>query len=229
MRSLVTHNKKAEAGFKLLKIIRKPRHSLALAELLGIFIGDGHLSEYQASVVTGLKTDSKHAYYIATLMKKIFKVSVSIKKRPAYGAIIIVSSSKNVVELLAVYGMPKGNKLSNDLKIPLWIFRSASYIKMFIRGLFDTDGCVFLDRHNIKGKKYSHLGWTITSAADTLLSDVFDGLVSLGYRPTCSSKQNSVYLRRQSEVRRYFQEIGTSNDKHLRRFEKFCGRVPKRS
>ncbi|MEK7535804.1 MAG: LAGLIDADG family homing endonuclease [Patescibacteria group bacterium] len=227
--SLETHRKLDQGRFKVLKLIRKPRRSRYLAELLGIFIGDGHLSEYQASVVTGLKTDRNHALHIADMISKIFKIKVSIKERPAFGAIIIVASSKSIVRILTSYGMPIGNKLGGDLRIPKWITDSTLYMKMFIRGLFDTDGCVFMDRHIINGKLYQHLGWTITSAADTLLSDITDVLVRLGYRPTCSDKQNSVYLRRQSDVRRYFTEIGSSNSKHLGRFKKFCGRVPKRS
>lgn len=105
------------------------------------------------------------------------------------------------VDILAMYGMPRGNKLSGNLHVPKWIFDSASYMKMFIRGLFDTDGCVFLDKHVINGKRYEHLGWAMTSAADTLLVDVQHLLRMLGYNPTWRNTQNSVYLRKQVEVR----------------------------
>ena len=230
IRSLLTHHKYKGGGFKLLKHISRPRRSSSLAELLGVFIGDGHLSYYQASVVTNLKTDYGHAVYITKLIKKIFNVKTSIKKRPTEGAVVVVVSSKKFVDVISSFGMPKGNKLKNDPHIPLWIFGSKIYLRNFIRGLFDTDGCVFMDKHRFHSKIYVHLGWTITSASVTLLADIFRALTILGYHPTWKElTQKSVYLRRQKEINRYFSEIGSSNPKHLQRFKSFHGRVPKRS
>jgi hypothetical protein len=227
--SLKTHNIKG-TGFKILRKVDRPKYSSALAELLGILIGDGHLSEYQATMITGIKTDLPHALYVVDLFKKIFRIKGAIKKRPNHGAVVVVVSSKAIVDLLAIFGMPQGNKLSGNLRIPRWVFTSRAYMKMFIRGLFDTDGCVFLDRHVINGNRYKHLGWALTSASSSLLADIRKLLELLDFHPTWRASQNSVYLRKQAEVQRYFRNIGSSNSKHLCRYKKFVdGRVPKRS
>lgn len=143
--------------------------------------------------------------------------------------VILRASSKNLVTFLSKKGMPIGNKINNGLRVPNWILKSPQYYKAFLRGLFDTDGCVYLDIHkNSESKKeYKHIGIAITSYADTLRSDIIILLKGLGFNPTNSGKQMSVYLRRQNEIVKYFQEIGSHNPKHLQRYAQFSGEVPK--
>ena len=117
--------------------------------------------------------------------------------------------------------MPKGNKMRTGLSIPEWIGRNEKYTKAFLRGLFDTDGCIYLDRHTIREKEYLNMGWTITSYSDTLIVDIREALERLGFNPTHSKNQHSVFLRKHREIVRYFEIIGTSNPKHRNRFQKF--------
>lgn len=210
--------------FKTLKTIRKPINSKKLAELMGILIGDGHLSDYQVSVTTNSETDMAHAIFVKKLIAKFFKIPVSIKTKNTERTVTVIGSSKNLVQFLNQKGMPIGNKIQNNLCIPAWINRNKSYKRAFIRGLFDTDGCIYVDIHKGKNKTYKHFGWTITSYADILLSDVIQALKELGFTPTNRKTQKSVYLRRQKEIIKYFKEIGTSNPKHYMRY---FGRVPK--
>lgn len=212
--------------FKTLKSIKIPGDSEKLAEFIGIMMGDGHLSNYQASVTTNSETDKKHALFVKELIKNLFNVNASIKVRPLKSTVVVVASSKSLVNFLNYKGMPIGNKIQNNLKKPDWI-DSQKYQKAFLRGLFDTDGCIYLDAHKVNGKTYKHLGWTITSYADQLVIDILTTLRGLGFSPTHQTTQKSVYLRRQKEVDRYFQEIGTHNQKHYNRYMRFIGRVPK--
>lgn len=224
--SLVTHYK-IKSGFKILKKITKPKFSKSLAEFMGILFGDGHLSNYQVIVTTNSQTDYKHALFVQLLMKKLFHTSTTIKKRKNENTITIISSSKALVNFLNQQNMPIGNKIKHGLSVPKWIKNNTTYQRAFIRGLFDTDGCIYLDKHKIGKRIYKHLGWTITSYADTLIKDIIIILQNNGFSPTHRSIQKSVYLRRQNEILRYFSKIGTSNPKHLERFQQFSGRVPK--
>ena len=72
---------------------------------------------------------------------------------------------------------------------------------------------------------YEHVGWTISSNADILIKDITDVLKKLGFSPSYTKKQHSVYLRKQAEIKRYFLEIGTHNSKHEKRYNKFIGGV----
>lgn len=216
-------------GLKVLKKIKKPKLTNKLAELMGIILGDGHLSEYQASMVTNLQTDKKHAVYVKKLFEELFQISVPLKERKMENVAVVVASSKNLVKFLNTAGMPIGNKIKNNLSVPSWILKNKEFQKAFIRGLFDTDGCIYLDKHLIKGKLYKNMGWTITSYSNQLRADVVNILKSLGYSPTCQPTQKSIFLRHQNEIKKYFLEIDSHNQKHVNRFKIFQGEVPKRS
>lgn len=223
LHSVVT-NKKNKTGFKQRKKIQKSiNNSADLAELLGILMGDGHLGEYQVSVVTNSETDMRHALFVKELLEKTFDFSVSLKKRPKVKAVVILLSSKSASLFLAKKGMPMGNKIHCKMQVPGWIKGNTNYSKAFIRGLFDTDGCVFLDRHkNPKLKKiYSYIGWTITSNAVTFITDVEELMRTLGFKVTYRPTQNAVFLRRQEEVHKYFKTVGTHNPKHRQRYNSF--------
>ncbi len=217
LRSIQTHNK-IGGNFVTAKNIREPDESVYLAEFMGIIFGDGHLAKYQVSITTNSETDIEHAEYIKKLITKLFNINSNLRYKKNSKAVEVVASSVKLVEWLHNKGMPKGNKLKSSLAIPKWILENKSYSMKFIRGLFDTDGCVYTDKHKINNIIYKNLGWTITSYSAKLRSDLVLLLKKLGYCPTCSPKQVRVYLRRKNEIERYFNEIGTSNSKHLKRY-----------
>ncbi len=215
-------------GFKQLKKIRQPQYSEKLAEFFGIVFGDGHIDRYQVSVTTNSETDYEHALYVQRIAKELFGLSSRIRKKKEQLAVEVVFSSRALASFLMEHGGVAGNKMKGRLIIPGWINSEIKYQRAFIRGLFDTDGCIYVDRHRIKSKEYYHLGWTITSNADSLRKDIVQLLVHLGFSPTNTVKQNSVYLRKQKEIERYFAEIKSSNQKHLARYKSFIpGGVPK--
>lgn len=224
--SIATH-KKNDTRFNNIKFIKKSPKSEKLAEFFGILFGDGHLSNYQVSVTTSSQTDKEHAEYTQKLIEDLFSIKPYLKVRKNKNVINVVASSKNLVKFLNKNGMPIGNKIENNLTAPDWIKNKVIFQKAFIRGLFDTDGCVYLDIHRIKNKTYKHLGLTITSYADNLVLDIIDFLKNFGFTPTNRDTQKSVFLRRQKEIARYFKEIKTSNPKHYNRYIKFIGEVPK--
>ena len=230
---LVQKNKKT--NFKVLRKITLPNQSKNLAELVGIFMGDGHVHEYQATVVTNSITDKEHAQYISELIQKLFFVPVSITKRKNSNALVVCVSSKEFCRLLSLFGIPKGNKVTLQVKMPKWITNKMSYRKAFIRGLFDTDGSVYLDNKTHNGKNYSYLGMSFSNRSLPLISAFKEELQSLGFHPTQKTKY-AVFLRRRKEILRYFSVIGSSNPKHKKKIERTFksaylknGRVPKRS
>lgn len=228
LRSAEAH-RRYNTGFTVRKTIRTPEKSEELAELLGILMGDGHLDKYQIEFVTNSVTDREHAFYVADLLGRLFGVKTRIWDRKDQRAISVVASSVALNEFVAQLGMPCGNKIAGGLSVPSWILERKSFSKAFVRGVFDTDGCIFLDKHFIRQKWYYNMGWTITSNADTFISGLLELLKNLGFSPTNRVTQNAIFMRRKHDIERYFSEIGTSNPKHLKRYTEFSGRVPKRS
>lgn len=214
--SLSSHSR-IGTGFKLLRKIKHPRTSAKLAELIGIYMGDGHLSAYQGSVVTNCLTDSEHAQFIKGLQEELFGIPVSISKKSGSNALIILISSKAVSNFLTSHGMPIGNKLTHSIEIPIWVKDRIQYSRALVRGLIDTDGSVYVDRHKVKGKNYHSTCLAFTSASPELREFVFRFLLKQGYTPTTSG--NDVRLRRKQDVVRYMTEVGSNNPKHLRKFK----------
>jgi len=60
----------------------------------------------------------------------------------------ILLSRVELVRHLHNLGLKIGNKVKQLLDIPDWIKVNPEYSKVCLRGLIDTDGCVF--RHNYK-------------------------------------------------------------------------------
>ncbi|TSC70694.1 MAG: Uncharacterized protein G01um101449_301 [Parcubacteria group bacterium Gr01-1014_49] len=213
LNSIRTHAKN-RTGFKVLKPIIIPRHSARLAELIGILMGDGHVGRYQTSVVTNSETDFQHALFIKELIKDLFKIQVRLSNRRDRKACEIVVSSKSVCHFFVDQGIPQGNKITLGIHVPGWIQKKPLYRKAFIRGLFDADGCVYLDTHRVGRKTYKSLGMAFANQSIPLLSFFKETLEFFGLHPTQKTKFR-VFLRRRKDIRRYFDLIGSSNDKHL--------------
>lgn len=217
--SQITH-KKNGTGFNTLKRVSFPHQSISLAELLGIFMGDGHVGLYQATITTNSVTDLHHAQFASSLISRLFKISAPVRKRKGMNACEVVISSKEACRFLVSQGMPCGSKIRDGVVIPRWIRKNESYKKAFLRGLFDTDGCFYVDIHRIKGKVYKNAGMAFSNRSLPLLKFFKKTLEVLGFHPTQRTPYE-VFLRRSADIEGYFKLIGTSNQKHLSRWKGF--------
>lgn len=231
LRSLESHRKN-KSGFNILRKVSFPKYSRALAELFGIIAGDGHIGEYQILVTTNSKTDREHALHIKNLAEHLFKIPVSIRYRTDKNACVVIISSKEVCRLLTEHGLKRGNKIHAGLSVPFWIRDNKSYRLSFVRGLFDTDGCVYIDTHSIRGRRYQNVGMNLSNRCPSLLAEFKDVLMSVGLHPT-QATAHAIFLRKKQDIQTYFDMIGSSNPKHLRKVKQYFsetnGRVPKRS
>ncbi|PIP55912.1 MAG: hypothetical protein CO183_01335 [Candidatus Zambryskibacteria bacterium CG_4_9_14_3_um_filter_42_9] len=118
-------------------------------------------------------------------------------------------------------GIEIGSKIRNQVKVPDWIEDNLGYKKKCIRGLFDTDGCFYIDKHLIRGKVYRNAGMNFTNRSIPLLMFFKSVLTEIGFAPIQTSKY-CVVLRKWSDIVRYFGEIGSSNSKHLNKFRAYA-------
>ncbi|MDO8486346.1 MAG: LAGLIDADG family homing endonuclease [Candidatus Staskawiczbacteria bacterium] len=221
LHSIAVQQKKPKpSGFVVLRSIPLPRESAPLAELLGILAGDGHIGVYQTSVSTNSETDLEHAYYVKALFERLFPIRASLSFRSNCNACVVVVNSKNVGEILVKKGMVRGHKIKGGLCMPKWVFSRKKHRLAFTRGAFDTDGCVYVDCHTIRGRLYKNIGIAFTNRSLPLLLDFKNTLESIGLHPTQKTKY-TVFLRREAEIRIYFKVIGSSNPKHTRKVEQY--------
>ncbi len=221
LRSVAAQQKKPKPnGFVVLRPIPFPRESVLLAELLGIVAGDGHIDTYQTSVSTNSETDLDHALYVKALFERLFPIRASFSFRSDCKACVVVVNSKNIGDILVKKGMIRGHKIRGGLRMPEWIVARKKYRLAFIRGVFDTDGCIYTDHHTIRGRLYENLGMAFTNRSLPLLLDFKDTLESIGLHPTQKTKY-TVFLRREKDIKTYFEVIGSSNPKHSQKVKKY--------
>lgn len=204
----------------LSKEINKPEQSENLAEFVGAILGDGGITPYQVTITLHRILDIAYAEYLAKLGERLFRVKPSLRIRMRDATCRVVFSSLKLRTHLSQMGLPMGNKVKNQVEVPKWIRRKQAFINACIRGLMDTDGCFYVDRHQIKGKLYFNAALNFTNRSIPLLSFLKGELERLGYHPTQKTPY-SVFLRREQEIARYFQEIGSSNPKHKNKYKEY--------
>lgn len=200
--------------------IKKPRKSVELAELTGIILGDGGLSENQLTITLNYKDDKDYILFVIKLMEKLFGVSPAVYPKHKSSVDNIVISRRQLVKFLTQrIGLKKGNKIKNRIDIPQWIKNNKKFKIACVRGLIDTDGSVFTHTYKVGGKWYSYKKLDFTSLSQPLLTSVFAILKKLGLHPRIA-RHKSVRLDSALDMERYFSVVETHNPKHLRRYLK---------
>lgn len=193
-----------------------PENSVALAEFIGIMLGDGGVGKYQAVITLGAKADKGYVNYVVSLMNSLFGVKPSLFKRENVVAIHI--SGIELIEFLLTKGLCIGSKLRANIGLPDWIIENLDYSKACIRGLVDTDGCFFKHKYQVREKQYEYKKIAFVSYIPQLMADVRKQLLLLGFNPKIQGEKR-LFLYNQSEAMRYLEEIGTSNPKNSERWK----------
>lgn len=204
------------------KEIRIPRLSKSLAELFGIMLGDGGINNlWQANITMNSVEDAEYALYVKSLIQDLFDISPPIRKRKGRNAVVISAASTTLVNFLVEKGLPRGNKLENGIQIPSWILQKQSYRTACVRGLMDTDGCLFIHSHKVGGKSYENIGLCFTSYSSKMLGQVAGVFEEFGIIPHIGSQGRSIYLYRADAVAKYLRVFGTSNKRISSLYEKW--------
>lgn len=197
--------------------INKMPHSLELAELIGIILGDGSLTRYQLSIYFNASTDKEYALYVSALINRLVGLKPYWKIRENFNCIMLRVSSAELIRFLVLNGQKIGDKIKNGSTIPDWIINNRDYAKACLRGLIDTDG-------NIARKNYHArtlaMQITFTSHSIILLKQVRDILNNNGFTPSKITR-SQIHLTRKADVRKYIKEIGFNNPKHLQRYKNY--------
>lgn len=208
-----------------LKEIKIPYHSIELAELIGIMLGDGNvqsfvrskkIATYMVRVAGNRKDEYRYiTVHVANLVKSLFGVQPKLEKIRA-NRLSLVVHSKNLVDYFIASGLKAGNKIDNQVTIPEWIFQKEDFLKACIRGLIDTDGSIYM------AGKWPQI--CFKNHNSRLLQDFRRALIYLGYYAS-KATWNKVYISRKSDIQKFYKEIGFSNSKNARRYLGFFSPV----
>lgn len=205
-----------------------PPKSPQLAEFIGIVLGDGGITPYQVKITLNRYDDKAYSQYVVKLCTNLFALQPTSYLRQSVCTIVVART--HLVQFLAKMGLKIGNKVRNQISVPGWISANSVYSKACLRGLVDTDGSFYVDRHKYKNKVYLNGGLNFTNRSLPLLNFFKERLEEFGFHPTQRTPY-SIFLRREEEIARYFKEVGSSNPKHLNKYTQYLnnrsGEVPK--
>lgn len=181
------------------KPIRRFRKSSDLAEFIGIMLGDGNLWENRVKIAFN-KNDLRYIGYVRNLFEKIFGILPRIEHSKKLNGSFLVCNNKILTNKLLALGLKRGNKINNSIIIPRWIKENKNYSKRCIKGLIDTDGCIYFCKRDKK------VYLKFTSFNLKLLNDFKSISKRLGYNFVKANK-NNVALYRKEEVAKFIKEI----------------------
>lgn len=223
---------------KIFKIGRKIAHSTQeyslgkgielnkeLCEFIGALIGDGFIGKYGRTHIVELignnTLDNQYLHYHKHNIEKMFEgVKGNLYELPTRHSLRVRFYSKQFYEfLIREFDFPTGVKCYS-IKIPEIIITSdEKLIFATIRGIFDTDGCVFFDRRKAYKKSYPRV--TMCTASQSLffqLKEFLSRYFSLYAVPKSSelfSVKYEITIYGKKQLEKWMSLIGFSNERHL--------------
>lgn len=210
LRIPISREKKEKFNNQNLSVRVPIRYSQALAEFVGILLGDGHLTPTQVTVTLGTK-ELAYAVYVANLLEGLVgvKPKIAITKR---GDKVVYIGSTRLVRWFLSMGLAH-NKVFSQVCAPDWCYGNKSFCRAFLRGLIDTDGSIYLMRRRA-------LQISFCNKSKPLLYSARLMLMELGFHPSRVGEKN-IYLTRKEDIYKYVTEIGFKNPKHTKRLQQF--------
>ena len=132
-------------------------HVNKLAEICGIHAGDGYLrsdgKRIELDISGSIEEKPYYDNHVIPLFSKTFNIKITGKFFPSRNTYGFVIRNKNIIQRIHKLGFPYGKKTSN-LRIPEFVIKSNNQkVKcLFLRGIFDTDGCITFYRKKYKKK-----------------------------------------------------------------------------
>ncbi len=201
-----------------------------LSEFIGCFIGDGFTNNYGGKYVVQFAGDNRFDadYYDGTIIpiaRSLFGFDKAGIRRSG-NALWVSFYSKRLFEFLTTgFEMPAGLKF-NRVRIPVEILESGpEKIIPCIRGMFDTDGCVFYDKRPAYRRPYIRIELTMRNPF--LIRQVHYQLKKIEVRSKVLSDETRLQITAREDVKLFLQKIGFSNKRHRNRITRFYPELEK--
>lgn len=209
-----------------------------LAEFCGAMMGDGWIQSNGCSLFLAGNPSEDKEYYDEHMIPLISKIIIPVKAKNFHywGVYGIGIYKKEIIKKLLEFGLLKGKKV-NLASIPDWIKSSDIKVKMaFIRGVFDTDGCIFMQKDYTKyanefnSKYHTKSRIRIVSISKKLMEEMSEILTSLKFRHVLRRRAGGFKYNRNNnvsyhleinsikDVQRFFKEIKPNNLKHVTKY-----------
>lgn len=195
------------------------------AELLGALTGDGFIGNYgkrKNQFVIEMTGDSRHEKEYFLYLKNIFEslfdnINIPIRNRVGNTLVMKFYSKKAYYFFREKFDFPTGKK--GNISVPKQILQNDNLMRYFIRGLFDTDGCLFFDKRKKYAKPYPRI--IIYTTSHNLFKEVSIYLQKYFKIHTRITRRKGVKpsliieIYGHEQLEQWKQFIGFSNLKHI--------------
>lgn len=207
-----------------------------LAEETGWHIGDGSMNFYNRDGNGKLKgiyqlrghiEDDREHYIIRIkpIFKQLYGIDISLREMPSTRVFGFQIWNDDLVKFKEKLGLPLGKKF--DVVIPEAFLTDDELKISVVRGIFDTDGCVYLEKKN--NKLYPRM--QITTISEKLALQLYEILNSLNIRTTIHKDKSErrgnrmqAYLisaRGTEMFDKFMETIKPANPKHIKKYNLF--------
>lgn len=131
----------------------------------------------------------------------------------------IVINSSNLVDHVRELTKVKVGRGKKSFELPAWLSKNKKYKVGFLRGLFDSEGCVYRHKYYSNAKAYSYVKIAVTNYCDEILSIFQSFLKSL--RIDSVKYRNRIHIYNNTDARRFFSLVGSNNSKNKARFKEY--------
>ncbi|MCD4666315.1 hypothetical protein K8R47_00715 [archaeon] len=216
------------------EIILPTKLTPELAEETGLHIGDGSMNFYSNKNYYGglyslrghIHDDVRHYdSRIKYLYQKLYNLKLNLRKNKCTGVYGFQEWSDCIVNFKSlILGLPLGKK--SNVKIPYSLFNKREYIISVIRGIFDTDGCVYLEPRNKKLYPRIQIG----TISFILSEQLKENISKLGFRVTKVVQKRKyenwntlyvLYIRGDKMFKKWFKLIKPKNQKYQDKYDKY--------
>ncbi len=213
----VNHNRLRLIRSRLPKL-----NNTTLIEIFGMLVGDGWLGitgkkriRKQVCFCGNLKTEKNYCNYVRNKIKSTLNVNGYYKERIEENTYYIIINSESIFDLFReFFDFPVGIKnYFNVNKFP----KAWSKQKVFIRGIFDTDGSTFFDKDNRYRVPYPILDITLTNP------EVLDWVTDILRKHNFTVIRGAKYIRLKGSknFHKWFKDISPKNQVHKEKYSKW--------
>lgn len=121
-----------------------------LAEFISIILGDGGIyippvyNSYTLTISLNGIDEKQYVDYVKRLIYRLYHIHPHEHQKKNEKTVTLNLHNKKLINSLILKGLVPGDKVKNQVDVPKWIKNCIKFIPKSLKGLFDTDGSVWV-------------------------------------------------------------------------------------
>ncbi len=198
-----------------------------LYEFIGVLIGDGclmdypHLRAYRVEITGNVVEERDYYEKISSFLQAEFSLKPKVFTRTyndgSRGLKLLVNNKKFVSFLKNEYGFTNNKTYTVEIPNHLMTWEKSKHI---LRGIFETDGCLYFSKSRVTTNKPTYPRLEITTVSIKLANQIIKILKENGFSVQNHKNRSStvIYLSGEEMLQKWINEIGFSSNKNWSKY-----------